>query len=301
MGMATGSRVPSGRFAAATRLGGYFVEEEVARGPASLVLAGRPAPGSGSASLAPERVAIKSWDPSLRLLTEGAARFEAALDPRIARVRRADETGELPRERLYRVMDLVRGEPASLAALGSLRSLIAFWAAAARALGVAHARGAAHGYVRPAHVLACDGRPYVVDAGVAPTPSAAQTDPRVALVLSPEAVEDLLAGRAPRAEAVSDVYSIAASIVLSLGGPAPGVRGAVGLGSLAEAKRRGVAPVIAATSIPRAAVDQRALGALLARALDPDPKRRPADGAALALELGKTLEPLPPKNPEESP
>ena len=128
MGLVTGSKIQSGRSGATPRLGRLLLEGEVARGPASVVYAARLADSQAAESGTSARLAVKAYDPALRVLAPSAARFETATDERLARVRRGDETGDLPRDRLYRVTDLVRGTTASLAALGSLRATVAFFA-----------------------------------------------------------------------------------------------------------------------------------------------------------------------------
>lgn len=296
MGAVTGSRANTGR-GGAPRSGKLLVEAEVARGPASVVHAARLAGESGDPSAS--RLAVKAYDPALRVLTPDASRFESAIDPRLARVRRGDETGDLPRDRLHRVTDLVRGAPGVLATVGSLRGLVELWAEVSRALGAAHARGIAHGHVHPGHALVLAGangaapRPFVVDAGVVLTPQAARLHPESAALLAPEAIEELLADRPAPATRDADVYSTAASLLAALGArPA-----AASLEGLLEAKRRLRPPVIAAAAVGRA-LDGRALGAVLARALSPDRELRPHDGDELARELSALLElPGPPHPP----
>jgi hypothetical protein len=275
------------------KLGLLIVENEVARGAASVVHAVR----STAAGDAGSRLALKSWDAEARALHSGAAGFEASIDPGLARFRGVHETGDLPRDRLHRVTDLVRGAPATLAELGSLRRTVFFWARVARALGKAHARGFSHGYVRTAHAVVLPGdAPFVLDAGVVPTVAGARRAPETALFLAPEAVEDLLEDRLPRATPRADVYGLGASLVVALGGSAPGARGLekpLPLAGLLDAKRSARAPVVAASAVPQKAVDLRALDQALARALDPDSEARFADanGLALALEAAARLEP----------
>jgi len=286
MGALTGSRA-TGR-GGAPRSGKLVLEGEVARGPASVVHAARLAGESGDPSAA--RLAVKAYDPALRVLSPDASRFEQAIDPRLARVRRADETGELPRDRLHRVTDLVRGAPAVLATLGSLRALVAFWAEAASVLGAAHARGAAHGHVHPGHALVLAGtngaapRPFVVDAGVVLTPQAARLHPEQAALLAPEALEELLADRPAPATRDADVYALAASILAALG-VRPRART---LEALLDQKRREREPVIAAAAVGRS-IDGGALARVLARALSPDRERRPRDADELGRELAALL------------
>src|SRR5262245_9314031 len=123
MGAVTGSRANTGR-GGAPRSGKLVLEAEIARGPASVVHAARVSAPDGTPSAS--RLAVKAYDPSLRVLSPDASRFEASIDPRIARVRRAEETGDLPRDRVHRVTDIVKGAPATLATLGSLRAVVAF-------------------------------------------------------------------------------------------------------------------------------------------------------------------------------
>jgi len=276
MGAVAGSRSQASR--GGPRLGRLTVEGEVARGPASTVLAVRTESGA--------RLAVKAYDPSLRVLSPEASRFEALIDERIARVRRADETGELPRDRLYRTTDLVKGAPATLATLGSLRGLVAFWVEAARALAKAHERGLAHGNLHPGHALVLDGaRVLLVDAGVVVTPQAARLHPEHAALLSPEAVAELAADRPAAATREADVYALAASILAALGAR-PAARS---LESLLAAKRREKRPVVAAACVG-AALDGRALAAVLAHALSPEPEKRPRDAAAFAVLLEALLD-----------
>ncbi|MBI3725084.1 hypothetical protein HY251_14180, partial [bacterium] len=196
MGMVTGERLQSGRFGALPKLGSLVIEDEVARGPASVVYAARLAAKPG-ATAELQRIALKAYDPTLRFQDAQAQCFELAIDERIARTRRRDETGDLPKDRLYRATDIVRAAPASLEALGSLKATILFWGEVAHALGAAHARGAAHGHFRPAHALVVrdsretrrtngveesepEARPLIVDAGIVLTPKAAKMAPESA-------------------------------------------------------------------------------------------------------------------------
>jgi hypothetical protein len=283
MGSVTGERSQAAGTAGPTRVGQLIIECEVTRGPASVVYAARASePGGG-------RVAVKAFDPELRALHPQASGFEAAHDPRVARFRAASETGELPQDRLYRVTDLVQGAPSTLAELGSLRHAVVFWARVARALGRVHAHGLAHGFVKPSHaVVLPDRHPLVLDAGIVPTPLAARRDPRAAVFLPPEAVSDLLQGKTPRATPRGDVYATGASLTAALGGSPPGARAlstALSLDALAAAKESSRPPVVTAVTVPVRALDLRALGEALARALDPDADARFPDGLALARAL----------------
>lgn len=268
----------------APRFGKLLVEGEVARGPASTVLAARLAGGDGQASAT--RLAVKAYDLALRVPSPDAARFEHAIDPRLARFRRADETGELPRDRLYKATDLVRGARPSLATVGSLRALVAFWAEVADAIGAAHAKGLSHGHVHPGHALVLDGaRPFVTDAAVVLTPQAARLHPESARFLAPEALDELLADRPACATPQADVYALAASLLATLGAEPPVME----LEALREAKRRPRRPIIAAASIGRP-VATRALAEVLAAALSPERDKRQLDGTAFAAELVRILQ-----------
>jgi hypothetical protein len=267
----------------APRFGKLLVEGEVARGPASTVLAARVAGGDGQASAT--RLAVKGYDLALRVSSPDAARFEHAIDARLARFRRADETGDLPRDRLYRATDLVRGARPSLAAVGSLRGLVAFWAEVAEVLGAAHAKGLAHGHVHPGHALVLDKeRPFVTDPAVVLTPQAARLHPESARFLAPEAIDELLADRPACATPQADVYAIAASLLATLGAEVP----VTALEALREAKLRPRRPIIAAASIGRP-VATRALAEVLAAALSPERDKRQQDGTAFAAELTRIL------------
>lgn len=267
--------------AATARLGLLTIEGEVARGAASVVHAARSASG--------ERLAVKVYDPEVRALHPGAMGFESAVHAGVVRWRSLLETGDLPRERLHRVTDLVQGVPGTLAELGSLRRAVVFWASLARVLGALHARGLAHGSVRPAHAAVLPGdRPLLLDPGVVPTPVGARRSPEAALYLAPEAVLDLLEERLPRATPRADVHGLAASLAAALGGSAPGAAALArrpSLEALLEAKRVARAPVVAAVTVPVRSVDARLLNEAIARALDPDPEARFPDGAAFARAL----------------
>ncbi len=259
------------------RLGRLTVEGEVARGPSSVTLAARLENGN--------RLAVRAWDLALRVTAPDAARFEQVIDERIARNRRADETGELPKDRLYRVTDLVKGAPATLETLGSLRALLAFWVEAARALAKLHERGLAHGHLHPGHALVIDGaRPLIIDAGIVVTPQAARLHPEHAALLAPESIDELTEDRPAAATRESDVYSLAASILAAIG-----VRPrAATLDALVATKNREKAPVIAAACVGRA-IDGTALSDTLAKALAREPEKRP-DAATLAAMLKALLE-----------
>jgi hypothetical protein len=286
MGAVTGSRAQSSRFGA-PRLGRLLIEQEVAKGPASTVLAARVASDSGEPSAT--RVAVKGYDLALRVGTPDASRFEGAIDSRILRSRRVDETGVLPKDRLYRVTDLVQGEPGVLATLGSLRALVAFWAEVARILGVAHDRGLAHGHVHPGHALVLGGAEKIAlvsDPGVVLTPQAARARPSSAELLAPEAIEELLADRPAPATKEADVYSLGASVQAALGGrPGP----AATLEELLARKKRAPRPAIAAATVGRG-VDGRKLAQVLARALAPERDQRQSDGGELGEALASVLE-----------
>lgn len=159
--------------------------------------------------------------------------------------------------------------------------------AAQLASGLAHAheRGLIHRDLKPANVLFDDeGRPKIADFGIAwiggaPTLTDAGTVLGTAAYISPEhAAGD-------PATLASDVYSFGVILFRMLTGRLP-FEGESAL-ELVEMHRRLDAPPVEALR-PNAPAQ---LAAVTAAALARDPRTRPADGAALAAELGMPSSP----------
>ncbi|MBK9385744.1 MAG: MFS transporter [Planctomycetes bacterium] len=159
-----------------------------------------------------------------------------------------------------------------------IANVVRFFARAARALGELHRRGFIHGNLKPANLLVdAHGSPWIVDPALAGHAAAVRAGevPGAIDTFAPEQV-DLERGAL---DARSDVFSLAACLyeALALELPFPGPL----RHQTAEQILRAAAPRLdrVLPAIPRA------LAELVARCLDADPRRRPADGAQLAAEL----------------
>jgi WD40 repeat protein len=192
--------------------------------------------------------------------------------------------------RPYLVMPLLAGTLADRLREGEplpaddARQLVA---ALAEALAKAHAQGIVHRDVKPDNVLfTAEGTPLVADLGLAKhmadAPGASQSvglsrtgEARgTAAYMAPEQLND-----AKRADARSDVFSLAAVLYHCLSGVPPYQASSLAelLGKVATAPPRPLRRV--APHCPSW------LAAVCDRALSYDPQRRPADGAALAAAL----------------
>jgi MFS family permease len=160
-----------------------------------------------------------------------------------------------------------------------------FFARAARALGALHTRGIVHGNLKTANLLIdAQGAPWLVDPALAGHAAAvlAGEVPGAIDAFAPEQVDP----QRGALDARSDVFSLAACLyeALALELPFPGpLRHQTAEQILREAPPRldRVLPAI-----------PRSLAELVARSLDVDPRRRPADGAQLAAELERELSAL---------
>jgi hypothetical protein len=176
------------------------------------------------------------------------ARALASLDhPGIVRVLDIGEDDE----QAWLVMELVEGRPLSdLVPLPGERAA-AVALQVAEALAYAHARGIVHRDVKPSNVLVdAQGRARLLDFGIARRTDVADGITRQGLVAGspPYMAPEAFAGGPPDPRV--DVYALGAVLREMLGDARP-----------------------------------PGLDALVRRAMDADPARRPADGAALAAEL----------------
>lgn len=209
----------------------------------------------------------------------------AALDhPYIAQVLDAGmaETGSL-----YFAMEWIDGAPIDVHCRNErldLRARVALLAEVCRGVDHAHARGIVHRDLKPANILVerIDGRPVpkIIDFGIAAAPGSETVD-RVGTpgYMAPEHA------RGERVDARADVYALAVTLVDLL------VEEGLEHWWLAPAEDRQalIAPGRKPARDDPVAAWPEDLRAILARALDPDPKRRYDRAGALGEDLGAFL------------
>jgi len=224
-------------------------------------------------------VAIKTLQDSLcdvplvREFFRREARVMAALShPNLVSVLDAIETGH--DHRLYIVLELVEG--VSLDRLlgerpHQLRTLVTLLRKAADGLGLAHARGIVHRDLKPGNILVTDGgEPKVTDFGLALQSGAGAPAPPSDTVLGtpPYSAPEQHVNRPQDVSPRSDVFALGAILhEIVTGRPPP--RALVGT-----------------TARPVVSGD---LGAVIAKALKPDPRQRYATTAAFAADLHRWL------------
>ncbi|MGE0708666.1 MAG: protein kinase [Planctomycetota bacterium] len=264
------------------RLGPYQVLEVLGRGGVGIVLRAR-APDGGEVAIkvlrdvSPERV--ERFGRELHLLAQ--LRVEGGFVPVL-------DTG-VSEQGPYIVMPLLTG--------GTLEDRLrhgpldpddaqALARALAQALGRAHARGIVHRDLKPANVLFdAAGAPHIADLGLAKHFGTASALAEAALsrtgeargtpgYMAPEQLED-----AKNVGPAADVFALGAILYECLSGQGPFVDQTIAA-MLARAAEGRYPPLRRA----RPQVTP-ALGAVVSRALSPDPNRRFPDGTALAQAL----------------
>lgn len=184
------------------------------------------------------------------------------------------DLGELPGGLLYMILEWAGGgDLGSVVARAPLRPAeVAAWLGRiAPALAAAHAAGVVHRDIKPSNILLPgDGRALLADFGIARAPQGREAEltfTDVALGTVGYMAPEQAAGRAVTPAA--DVYALGVLTYQLLTGRLP--QGAF-------------APVSATPGVPRA------VDAVLRRALDPDPLRRPADAGAFWAALEPALQ-----------
>lgn len=262
------------------RVGAYELESELGRGGMGRVLSARHLP-TGALR------AVKLLDAAADLETLERFRREAQVLARlggdgVVRVHEVGVEGRTP----WFAMDLMSG--GSLA--GRMKTQGRFpWAEAvalvkelARALGRCHALGLVHRDLKPANVLFDDqAKPRLADFGCVRDLGASRLTETGTVVGTPAYMApEQLDGR--RADTPADVYALGVILYELVTGSRPFADGHVHARLLAATAGRFEAP-------SRLAPVPAALDELVTRALAPDPRRRPPDGQALALELEALL------------
>ncbi len=215
-------------------------------------------------------------------------RREAELLARVDRhpgIVRIHSFGETPEGGLYMIMDLVRGESleTKLEREGKLapHRAAALARSVAVALGAAHALGVVHRDVKPANILvdAASGEPRLADFGIAAARDLERLTKTGAFVGTVAYVAPEQARGEPASPA-SDVFSLGAVLFEMLAGHPP-ILGATPVQLLSQLVSDEPIPDVR-TVRPEVPAP---LAAVVGRALEKDPARRPADGEALAAEL----------------
>ncbi|MFJ6940391.1 serine/threonine-protein kinase [Streptomyces sp. NPDC101132] len=233
------------------------------------------------------RVALKTLNPELlgnaELLRRFAREAEVLAMVSGAYTARVLDTG-VAEGRPYLAMELLDGRPldARLREEGPVRSpeaLRALALALATALDAVHRRGLVHRDLKPANIMLTSAGPRLLDFGIAALVDGTRltrtgASPGTLTYMAPEQFDGPPAGPA------ADVWAWACCVVAAAHGESPFA--GTGIGAVYR-RITETGPDPAATAAVRALAP--ALADVVQRALDTDPARRPADGAALLALL----------------
>lgn len=283
----TDTQIESPGLAVGTVVGGtYRVLHELSRGAMGVVYRGEDL-GLGRA------VAIKVLRSDLASDRELVARFraEAGLlaslhhDNLVAVYALGEHAGDV-----YFVMELVEGQPLSDVLRRTLdrdewfpvAAVIQITSEIADALDAMHARGLIHRDVKPANILLDRerDRAVLVDVGVAAKTGAAREAAGTPGFAAPESFYE--GGDSPP----TDVYGLAATVYCVLTGRAP-----FGSGQPLHVVQRQLHDPLPAASSLRPTLPP-AVDAVLAKALDPLPRKRWASASTFAIALARALQPM---------
>lgn len=290
---ATDTQMESQGLTAGTVVGGtYRVLHELSRGAMGVVYRGEDL-GLG------RPVAIKVLRSDLASDRELVVRFraEAGLlaslhhDNLVSVYALGEHAGDV-----YFVMELVEGQPLSDVLRRTLDrdewfpvgAVIQITREISDALDAMHARGLIHRDVKPANILLdrVRDRAVLVDVGVAAKAGAAREAAGTPGFAAPESFYE------GGDSAPTDVYGLAATVYCALTGRAP-----FGSGQPLQVVQRQLHEPLLPPSALRASLPV-AVDAVLAKALDPSPKRRWTSASAFAVALARALGPM---SAEEAP
>jgi diguanylate cyclase (GGDEF)-like protein len=281
------TQIESPGLAVGTVVGGtYRVLHELSRGAMGVVYRGEDL-GLGRA------VAIKVLRSDLASDRELVVRFRAEAgilaslhhDNLVAVYSLGEHAGDV-----YFVMELVEGQPLSDVLRRTLdrdewfpvAAVIQITSEIADALDAMHARGLIHRDVKPANILLDRerDRAVLVDVGVAAKTGAAREAAGTPGFAAPESFYE--GGDSPP----TDVYGLAATVYCVLTGRAP-----FGSGQPLHVVQRQLHDPLPAASSLRPSLPP-AVDAVLAKALDPAPRKRWASASTFAIALARALQPM---------
>ncbi len=220
-------------------------------------------------------------DAASRRFTREALAAARLSHPNIVSIHRVDETVG----RAFLVMQFIDGQTLGKAKL-PLRGALEALRDVAHAVQYAHEQGVIHRDIKPGNImLGPDGRPFVLDFGLAHLADAGRSASRDGLVagtaayMSPEQARGDAAARAP----ATDVYSLGATLYELATGKA-----AFSGGSFAETLERVLYHEPAA---PRAVdpIVPRDVETVILKAMDKEPRSRYASARAFAEDLDRCL------------